>query len=214
MKYQDIAKLYDDLFKDDRAAQRWDSWNGGEPMPLVKALERFTASGDVLDVGAGVGHNSIYLASRGFNVLATDISTAAIERLQARAHALAVSLRADVHDIVDQEMEGAFDVIICTGVLHHLYTDDALSVIRTIQHHTRPMGFNVINTFTKRGDFYTKDPSANAKRFYVDGNDGLKERYSNWTVHISFEQKGPAYKKGRAGETLFNVCAGLLSQKK
>jgi hypothetical protein len=34
MKYQDIAQLYDDLFKDDRATQSWESWNGGQPMPL------------------------------------------------------------------------------------------------------------------------------------------------------------------------------------
>jgi tellurite methyltransferase len=212
MKYQDVAQIYDDLFKDDRAAQSWEGWDGGEPMPLVKALERFTASGDVLDVGAGVGQNSIYLASRGFNVLATDISIAAIERIQARARALAVSLRTDVRDIVNEELESAFDVIICTGVLHHLYTEDALSVIKKIQHHTKPMGFNVINTFTKRGDFYTRNPST--KRFYVDSNGDLNKLYSNWTVHISFEQKGPAYKKGLGGETLFNVFAGMLSQKK
>jgi 2-polyprenyl-3-methyl-5-hydroxy-6-metoxy-1,4-benzoquinol methylase len=212
MKYQDVAQTYDNLFKEDMAAKSWESWNNGEPVQLVKALESFIASGDVLDIGAGVGQNSIYLASRGFNVLATDISTAAIERIQARAQALAVSLRTDVHDIVEEELENAFDAIICAGVLHHLYTDDALSVIKKIQHHTKPMGFNVINTFTKRGDFYTKNPST--KRFYVDSNDDLNKLYSNWTVHISFEQKGPAYQKGPGGETLFNVFAGMLSQKK
>jgi 2-polyprenyl-3-methyl-5-hydroxy-6-metoxy-1,4-benzoquinol methylase len=213
MKYQDVAQIYDNLFKDDRAVQSWESWNGGEPMPLVKALESFIASGDVLDIGAGVGHNSVYLASRGFNVLATDISAVAIERLEARAKAKAVSVRTKIHDIGDEELENDFDVIICTGVLHHLQTDDALSVIKKMQEHTKPMGVNVINTFTKKGELYTGNPS-NTKRFYVDSNDDLNKLYSNWAVHMSFEKKGPVYKKGPGGETLFNEFAGMLSQKK
>jgi SAM-dependent methyltransferase len=212
MKYQDVAETYDNLFKDDMVSKSWESWNNGEPIHLVKALESFIASGDVLDIGAGVGQNSIYLASCGFNVLATDISTVAIERIRARADASRVSLRADVHDIVDQELEKSFDVIICAGVLHHLYTDDALSVIKKLQHHTKPLGFNIINAFTKRGDFFTKNRST--ERFYVDSNDDLNKLYANWTVHISFERKAPAYRKGSGGGTLFNVFAGMLSQKK
>jgi 2-polyprenyl-3-methyl-5-hydroxy-6-metoxy-1,4-benzoquinol methylase len=210
MKYNDVAEAYDKLFKDDVSAQSWEGWNRGGPMPLVKELENFIASGDVLDIGAGLGHNCVYLAGRGFNVLATDISAVAIERIEAKARTKNVSLRTAIHDIADDELENDFDVIICAAVLHHLYTEDALSVIQKIQRHTKPMGFNIISTFTKRGDFYSKNPST--KKFYVDSNEDLNDLYYNWTVHISFERKGPAWKKGANGETLFNVFAGMLSQ--
>ena len=91
MKYTDVATTYDKLFKDKTSAQIWENMNNGEPLTIVKTLEHFVTSGDVLDIGAGVGHNSIYLASRGFNVLATDISTVAIERLEAKAKTKGVS---------------------------------------------------------------------------------------------------------------------------
>jgi len=54
MKYNDVAEAYDKLFKDDVSAQSWEGWNRGGPMPLVKELENFIASGDVLDIGAGL----------------------------------------------------------------------------------------------------------------------------------------------------------------
>jgi 2-polyprenyl-3-methyl-5-hydroxy-6-metoxy-1,4-benzoquinol methylase len=196
MKYKDVAEAYDKLFKDEVSAQSWEGWNRGGPMPLVKELENFIASGDVLDIGAGAGQNCVYLARRGFNVLATDISAVAIERIQAKARAQNVSLRTEIHDIVDEELKNDFDVVICASVLHHLYTEDAISVIKKIQRHTKPMGFNVINTFTKRGDFYSENPST--KKFYIDSNEDLNNLYSNWTVHMSFDKKGPVWQKAQS----------------
>jgi 2-polyprenyl-3-methyl-5-hydroxy-6-metoxy-1,4-benzoquinol methylase len=210
MKYTDVAETYDKLFKDNASPQIWENVDR-RPIPLIEALENFVTSGDVLDIGAGVGHNSVYLASRGFNVLATDISAVAIERLGARAKARAVSIRTRIHDIADEELENDFDVIICTDVLHHLQTDDALSVIKKIQEHTKPLGFNIIRSFTKRGSFYSKNPET--KNVFLDSNEELSRLYSKWTIHISFEKNGPACQKGYGGETLFNVFAGLLSQK-
>ena len=64
MKYNDVAEAYDKLFKDDVSAQSWEGWNRGGPMPLVKELEKFIVSEDVLDIGAGLGHNCVYLAGR------------------------------------------------------------------------------------------------------------------------------------------------------
>jgi 2-polyprenyl-3-methyl-5-hydroxy-6-metoxy-1,4-benzoquinol methylase len=211
MKYVDVAETYNKILKNNQSAQLWENWNNGEPLPLVKALHTFIASGDVLDIGASVGHNSVYLASRGFNVFATDISTVAIERLRARAQATDVSIRTRIHDIGDEELENDFDVIICAGVLHHLQTDDALSALKKIQEHTKPNGFNIITSFTKKGSFYSKNPET--KNFFLDSNEELNRLYSNWTIHVSFERNAPAFQKGVCGETLFNECAAMLSQK-
>ena len=63
MKYKDVAESYNKLFKNDVSNQRWER-SCVEPMALVKALENFIASGDVLDIGAGAGHNCVYLAGQ------------------------------------------------------------------------------------------------------------------------------------------------------
>jgi len=153
MRYKDVAQRYDELFEGDQAAQRW--WNSGEPNPLVRSVEGFISSGNVLDIGAGVGQNSIYLASRGFNVLATDISGVAVRRIQENAHKNAVSLCAQVHDVVHEELENEFDVIICLGVLHHLYSNDASLVIKKIQQHTMPSD-STLSTRSPKGELFIR----------------------------------------------------------
>jgi SAM-dependent methyltransferase len=61
-------------------------WDTGEPEPL---LVEFVASNGVrpastLEIGAGTGTNSLWLAERGFDVLGIDIAPLAMERANAK----------------------------------------------------------------------------------------------------------------------------------
>jgi tellurite methyltransferase len=206
MKYARVAERYDKEFAGDFAG-----WFSTGPMPLVERLARFFISaGDVLEIGAGVGQNSIYLASRGFKVTAMDISSVAIERIKAQAKLDNLALQTEVADITEKQLEKEFDVIICTGVLHHLLREDAVSVIQKIQRGTKPHGFNIVATFTKEGDIADARASP---YFYVDSNKDLESFYSNWTNHVSFQKEGKLHEKNAKGENVFHVFAGLLSQK-
>lgn len=69
----------------------WDHRYSGEPMwsgnpngSLVAEAAELTA-GRVLDVGAGEGGDALWLAEQGWNVTASDISSRALDRLQAEA---------------------------------------------------------------------------------------------------------------------------------
>jgi hypothetical protein len=53
MKNQKVADHYDKLYSDDEKAF------SGEPLPLVKVLVEHISSGDVLEIGAGAGRNSL-----------------------------------------------------------------------------------------------------------------------------------------------------------
>ncbi|HEY1988715.1 MAG TPA: class I SAM-dependent methyltransferase [Acidimicrobiales bacterium] len=73
-----------------------DSWNeryrasghiwSGNPNPQLVAEKANLASGRALDVGCGEGADAIWLAQNGWDVVATDISSVALER--AARHAL------------------------------------------------------------------------------------------------------------------------------
>ena len=63
-------------------AKRWGT--SSQPMMCRWANRNLKPSASVLDLGCGIGPNSFWLASEGFEVSAIDISPRAIERMEAR----------------------------------------------------------------------------------------------------------------------------------
>lgn len=79
-------------------------WNAGGPDPdLVRLVESGKVPvGRAIDLGAGPGHDAIFLAKKGFRVLAVDIAPAAIELAKANARLAGVGVAVDyrVEDIL------------------------------------------------------------------------------------------------------------------
>jgi len=75
----------------------------------------------VLDLGCGAGRHSILLGKQGFQVVALDISETALKTLDGRLKAASIANVALVrHEMSDLPfIDGYFDGIICTNVLHH-----------------------------------------------------------------------------------------------
>lgn len=86
-------------------AERADRYGTELSRPALRAAELFTSAGtaDVLELGAGQGRDSLFLARRGFRVTALDFvaSGAADIRRKAAAERLAGSLEPVVHDCCD-----------------------------------------------------------------------------------------------------------------
>ncbi len=83
----------------------------------------------VLDCSCGIGTQAIGLAKRGYQVHATDLSPAAVNRAKEAAESFGVSLTFGVADLrrLDIEVDGEFDVVIsCDNALPHLFTNDDL----------------------------------------------------------------------------------------
>jgi tellurite methyltransferase len=205
MKNQKVADYYNQFYSDDEKAF------SGEPLPLVKVLTEHLPSGKVLEIGAGAGRNALFLASNGYEVRATDISSLAVERLAKQAQDMGVSLDTAVSDIADEELKDDYDAILCTFTFHHLTEEDAELVIRKMQQHTKSNGFNLITTFTKRGDFFKKNPDT--PNFYLDDKEQLERLYEGWKVIKSFEREGQARALDTEGKPQSNTFVGLLAQR-
>lgn len=98
-------------------------WDTGEPDDNLKALldRGVVTTGRALEIGCGTGTNALWLAERGFDVTACDISKLAID--QARAKLEERDLENDCHFLTldflkDPLPEGPFDLAFDRGVLH------------------------------------------------------------------------------------------------
>ncbi len=99
-------------------------WNYEEPPELLVEL---LDSGRVkpcrtLDLGCGAGNYAIYLASKGFDVTAIDISTEAIKIAKQNAKAKNVKCTFLVADVTENlpHFGKPFDFIYDWGLLHHV----------------------------------------------------------------------------------------------
>lgn len=96
-------------------------WDTGQPEPL---LVEFVTSGALrpgrtLEIGAGTGTNAIWMADRGFDVLAVDISPLAVEKAQAKMNGRAFPCRFAVWDILAAPPpDGPFQFVFDRGCFH------------------------------------------------------------------------------------------------
>ena len=93
-------------------------WDTGTPDPmLVEMIEsRAIVPGRTLEVGCGTGTNATYLAQHGFEVVAVDISSLAVEKARANAHA---RCRFETVDFLnDAPPGGPFQFVFDRGCFH------------------------------------------------------------------------------------------------
>lgn len=99
--------------------------------------------GRALEVACGRGANALFLASRGLETWAWDISTVAIESLTAEAQRLGYPLHAEARDIMQQPPEAAgFDVIVISHFLER-------GLVKILRQALRPQGLLFYQTFTR-----------------------------------------------------------------
>lgn len=112
-------------------------WNRSEPSEeLVQLIESEQVKPcKALDLGCGLGRNSIYLAKLGFEVTAVDLSPDAITK----ANRLAVEADVDIdYRAIDllEDLDGIdeqFEFIIEWNVLHHIYPQNRKKYAQAVE---------------------------------------------------------------------------------
>lgn len=124
-----MATMFDETFWDERYNGSGAVWSGN-PNPQLVAEAAKLAPGRALDVGCGEGADSFWLAQRGWQVSAVDISRVALKKAAQHASAKATSGTAvsgtiawEHHDLLAWTPPSAtFDLI--TVQFMHLPTED------------------------------------------------------------------------------------------
>jgi SAM-dependent methyltransferase len=123
--YDGLAATYDALFPDWWAAAQ----HHGEIVDAVIRGAGTAPPARLLDCAAGIGTQALPLATRGYDLTATDISAEAVARARSEAETRDITLHIDVADMrtLDRVVTGPFDVVIaCDNAIPHLLDDDDL----------------------------------------------------------------------------------------
>ena len=104
--------LWDDRHRESLASGDYPQ----DPHPfLLQHADDLPTSGRALDIAAGLGRNTFWLAQRGLTVSALDVSPVAVAHIQARTRAQHLPIDAQILDLATHPLPpGPFDCIINT----------------------------------------------------------------------------------------------------
>lgn len=150
------------------ARERWDRryreeperWPGADaPHPLLlEQAHQLPDRGRALDIACGLGRNALWLAARGFDVVAVDVSPVACDRLREGAAALQLPVTVLCRDLEQEPLpDGPFDLIVNT-----LYVQRDLAP--AIERALAPGGLLLFATFVEGG---VHDPPLVHKEFLL-----------------------------------------------
>jgi SAM-dependent methyltransferase len=115
----------------------------GRVNPLLAEIAGDLTPGAALDLGCGAGGDALWLAARGWQVTAVDISANAVRRLADQAKALDLRLSARRVDLAEDFPEGSFDLV-SAQYFHTPFALPRVRVLRTAAHALRAGGRLVV----------------------------------------------------------------------
>lgn len=109
------------------------------PNQLLVELTKGLAPGSAVDLGAGEGRNSLWLASQGWDVTAVDLSDVALERLSSYAEQGNLSVTTKVSDIESYLGQGyQFDLVVMAYI--HVMPEDRKRMLEAASEAVAPGG--------------------------------------------------------------------------
>ncbi|MED4018779.1 class I SAM-dependent methyltransferase [Sutcliffiella cohnii] len=168
LNYEDLLDMLDHLLREPK--QFWDGFYEdrtkdipffkvkGPDENLVEYFRNGLVAKKVLEIGCGPGRNAIYLAKKGCNVNAIDISDNAIKWAKERADEEAVKIDFRGVSLFEFEFEPhSYDFIYDSGMFHHLAPHRRLSYVDIVKKALKKDGHFGIVCFNTEGALDTPD---------------------------------------------------------
>lgn len=181
------------------------------PSAVVTKIKKYLEKGSVLDLGAGDGRNSLYLAEQGFSVTAIDFSDVAISKLENLAEEKNLKITTAVSDVTDLTIENSYEVILAIQLFHNLTKAEVLNLIEKIKAQTKDGGLNILEFITPDSDFY--DLTWDLGKFYATKEEILG-LYPDWQLLESENRSWEAtHSKFKDGRPMWNTSEALILRK-
>jgi SAM-dependent methyltransferase len=136
---------------DGRYAESQRIWSGNPNVALVSEISDLL-SGTALDLGCGEGADAVWLAARGWQVTAVDISGVALGRARQHAADAGVAIDFQRHDLQESFPSGSFDLV-SAQFLHFWEEFDREKILRRAAAAVAPGGTLIIEGHMDHGPF-------------------------------------------------------------
>jgi SAM-dependent methyltransferase len=171
-------------------SETWDARYADRPLVWGREANRFVQEelasltpGRALDLGSGEGRNAVWLAARGWDVVALDFSRVATERARALAADVGVAVDARCADVLEVELpEAAFDLVLASYL--QLLPDQRRTIVRRAAAALRPGGTFLL--------------VAHDLRNLEEGHGGPSTETVLWTVDEVVDELGQTFEIERA----------------
>jgi tellurite methyltransferase len=142
-------------------------------------------SGEILDLGCGLGNLSLEAGRRGHRVVAVDASPTAVARINEDAEREGLPVRAIQTDIESWTIDESYDTIVAIGLLMFFRRETALKLLSAIQKHIKPGGRAIVNVLIEGTTYLGMfDPD----NYCLFRRNELEERFDGWNIQESRTQ--------------------------
>lgn len=131
----------------------------------------------VLDLGCGEGRDSVFFASRGFDVTGVDASRAGLRKAERLAREGGVEVRWLQGDMARVRLDGPFDLVYSCGAVHYVPRRERARLLSRLKGLTAPGGYHAHIVFTDRAIYVEKGEVID---YYVPGE--LRQAYAGWQL--------------------------------
>ena len=116
---------------------------GKEPVEWLKGHSyMLNGKGSALDIASGEGRNAVFVAEKGYETLAVDVSSTGLKKARALADEKGVAIKTCVADLDNWKIEqNTFDLILCFNFLDR-------KIFPSIKSALKPGGLIFYETFT------------------------------------------------------------------
>ena len=162
----------------------------------------------VLDIGCGEGKDAVYMAQKGYDVTAFDLTESGIRKTIRLAAERGTKLNAYTADINDFETDETFDIIYSTGTIQYLADENIPGFFEKIGKMTRPHGLHYFNVFVEK-PYLTLPPDWDREeKMWKTGM--LFSYYADWKIHLIDEV---TFEDNSGGVPHFHCMDLILAEK-
>jgi len=134
----------------------------------------------LIDLGAGEGRDSVFLAEAGFRVLAVDVAPAGLEKALKLAAERGVALNTLESDVNDVRLSAPFDVLYSIGTLQYIRPERRARQFAHFKAQTRPGGRHALFAFVAHPEVAPAPDWGRNEFLYERGE--LKGHYADWAI--------------------------------